>query len=102
MQNNVIMLCMALILRLLRFCCKQVAGMFVWQRPQAGGFSPGAFSLSFDLDSARLDVVSRSLWWGAGIPVPEPARSAGCPPRPDMRPLRGCGSGPESYLHRDV
>jgi hypothetical protein len=76
MQNNVIVLCLALILRLFRSCLKQVGGMFVLRRTHAGRIGLGAFSLSVDLDSARLDVVSRSLLWGSGIPIPERAPAA--------------------------
>ena len=104
MQNNVITLCLALILRLLRNCFKQAAGMFVLRRGDSGWFGLGALSLSVDLDSARLDAVSRSLWWGSGIPIPEPARSAGCPPLSVPRPAfagtgRWHGTGPEIFFH---
>jgi hypothetical protein len=102
MQNNVVTLCLALFLRLLRNCFRQVAGMFVLQPARPGTFRPGVLSLSVDLDSARLDAVSRSLLWGSGIPVPEPARSAGCPPLPVLRPLGWHGAGPEIFLRRDV
>lgn len=102
MQNNVIMLCLALILRLLRYCFRQVAGMFVFQPTRTGTFRLSAMPLSVDLDSARLDAVSRSLLWGSGIPIPEPARSAGCPPLPVQRPLRWHGAGPEIFLRRDA
>ena len=102
MQNNVIALCLALFLRLLRDGLKQLAGVFVFQRMYAGRFHPGSLPLSVDLDSGRLDAVSRSLWWGPGMPVPEPARTAASPPVPAARPLRWYGSGPEIFLHHDA
>ncbi len=102
MQNNVVALCLTLILRLLRNCFRQIAGMFVLQPTRPGTFRLGALSLSVDLDSARLDAVSRSLLWGSGIPIPEPARSAGCPPLPLLRPWRSHGAGPEIFLRRDA
>ena len=77
MQNNVIMLCLALILRLFRSCLKQVGGLFVLRRIRTGGYGLGAFSPSVDLDSARLDVVSRSLLWGSGMSIPERVPAAG-------------------------
>jgi hypothetical protein len=102
MQNNVIVFYLALILRLLRDGLKLVGGMFVYRRDRAGRLGLGAFSLSVDLDSARLDAVSRSLLWGSGIPIPEPARTADCPPRFVSRPWRRRGTGPEIFLHHDV
>jgi hypothetical protein len=107
MQNNVIVVCLALILRLLRNCFKQVAGMFVLRRTRAGWYGLSAISLGVDLDSSRLDAVSRSLWWGSAIPIPEPARAAGCPPLSVPRPVfagtgRWHGAGPEIFLHYDA
>jgi len=68
----------------------------------AGHFGSGAISLSVDLDSARLDAVSRSLMWGSGIPLPEPALSANCPPPSLPRRWRWHGASPEIFLHRDA
>jgi hypothetical protein len=76
--------------------------MFVLWRMSTGHFGSGAISLSVDLDSARLDAVSRSLMWGSGIPLPEPALSASCPPPPPPRHWRRHGAGPEIFLHRDA
>ena len=101
-MQNVVTLCLTLVLRLLRNCYRQIAGMFVLQPARPGTFRLVALSLSVDLESARLDAVSRSLWWGSGIPVPEPARSADCPPLPVLRPLRWHGAGPEIFLRRDA
>lgn len=73
MQNtNIVMLCVAFVLHLIRRCLAQVGGWFVFPRSHTGWMSLGAFSLSADLDSARLDVVSRSLWWGMEGPKPQP------------------------------
>lgn len=80
MQNNVIVVYLALALRLLQTCLKQIGGMFVLRRVRAGKFGWGAISLGVDLDSARLDAVSRSLLWGSGIPIPEPVPAAYCLP----------------------
>ena len=102
MQNNVILLCLALILRLFRGCLKQLGGMFVLRRTHAGRFGLDAIALSVDLDSARLDAVSRSLWWGSGVPIPEPALKAVCPPIPVSRPVRWHGAGPGTFLRRDA
>src|SRR5258708_1553220 len=91
MQNNVIMLGLTMVLRLLQRCAAQFRGMFVLRRGRAGRFGLGAFSLSVDLDSARLDAVSRSLLWGSGVPLPEPIPMAGCPPIARARDVRWHG-----------
>jgi hypothetical protein len=41
-----------------------------------GSWSLGAMGLSVDLDSSRLDAVSRSLAWGAGMLVPCPVHAS--------------------------
>jgi len=102
MQINLIIIWVTIVLRLLQSCLMQVRGMFGFQRLHDGTLGSSVLSLSVDLDSARLDAVSRSLLWGSGMPVPEPARTAGCPPRFVPGPWRRCGTGPEIYLHRDV
>ena len=102
MQNNVIVFYLALILRLLRDGLKLVGGMFVYRRDRAGRPGLGAFSLSVDLDSARLDAVSRSLLWGSGIPIPKPALTAVAPPQSVSHQLRWHGAGPETFLRPDV
>jgi hypothetical protein len=102
MQNNVIVFTLALFLRLLRNGLKLVARMFVFQPERAARPGMGAFLLSVDLDSARLDAVSRSLLWGSGIPVPEPARTAGSSPTSGPRPLHWHGPGPEPFHLRDT
>jgi hypothetical protein len=102
MQNNVIVLCLALILRLLRSCLKLVGGMFVLQRVRAGKLGLGAIALSVDLDSARLDAVSRSLLWGSGMPILEPSRTANCPSTAAPRPMRWHGTGPGTYGRHDT
>jgi len=102
MQNNVIVLCLALILRLLRSCLKLVGGMFVLQRVRAGKLGLGAIALSVDLDSARLDAVSRSLLWGSGIPIPEPALTAVAPQHSVSRHCRWHGAGPGMFRRHDV
>ena len=94
-MQNVFILLMASVLRLLRGCFRQIAGLFVLSRARAGRFGLGAFPLSVDLDSARLDAVSRSLWWGSGIPIPEPARTAGSRLIARRRDMRWRGGGPE-------
>jgi hypothetical protein len=101
-MQTFVLLCLASILRLLQSCLQQVGGMFVLRRTRAGQFGWGVISLSVDLDSARLDAVSRSLMWGSGIPLPEPARSANCPPPPLPRRWRWDGARPEIFLHRDA
>jgi hypothetical protein len=80
MQNHIVILCVANILRLLRAACRQVQEWFVL--PQNSSGRPGlvGFLLSTDLDSARLDVVSRSLWWGCGAPTPKPVPVTICSP----------------------
>ena len=101
MQNRVITLCVALILRIVRGCWKEAAGVFVFRRSHAGRCSPGAFWPSLDLDSARLDAVSRSLWWGSGIPIPDPAQTACAPPNAAGRTLRRHGGGSATF-YRDA
>ena len=99
MQNNVIILCVAFVLRLLRSCLAQLRRGFVLPRLHAGHLGLGAFSPTADLDSARLDVVSRSLWWGCGMPIPKPVPAAACPPIAAPRASRWRGVPPETF-HR--
>ena len=99
MQNNVIMLCVASVLRLLLSCITQLGKGFVLPRLHAGQLGLFAFSLTADLDSARLDVVSRSLWWGSGVPIPKPVPTAACPPITAPRVSRWHGVPPETF-HR--
>ena len=101
MQNNVITLCVALLLRIVRGCLKEAAGMFGFRRSYAGKFSLGAFWPSLDLDSARLDAVSRSLWWGSGVPIPDPVQTACSPPNAAGRTVRRHGGGPATF-YRDA
>ena len=73
MQNDKkILQFVAYVLYLIRRCISQAGGWFVFPQSSSGWFGWGAFSLSADLDSARLDVVSRSLWWNCGSPKPQP------------------------------
>jgi hypothetical protein len=101
MQNNVITLCLTFVLRLLRSCLTQLRRGFALSRLPAGQFGLGAFSLTVDLDSARLDVVSRSLWWGVGVPIPKPVRAAACPPIAGPRVSRWHGVPPETFPRWD-
>ncbi|MBS0264679.1 MAG: hypothetical protein JSS02_22280 [Planctomycetes bacterium] len=85
MQNDHMTLpCVAYVLQLIRRCLAQVGGWFVFPQSSLGWFGLGAFSLSADLDSARLDVVSRSLLWNCGSSerraVPVVVRSRICAP----------------------
>jgi len=97
MQNQIVMLCVAFVLQLCRGCLGQLAGSFALIRSRPGKSSLGAFSPSVDLDSARLDVVSRSLWWGAGLPVPERAPARVCPPIVVPRRVRWQGGPPDAF-----
>ncbi len=99
MQNNIVMLCVAFVLRLLQSGITQLKRGFVLPRLRAGRPALGAFSLTADLDSARLDVVSRSLWWGSGALIPKPVPLSACPPIAAPRGLRRYGGPPET-LHR--
>jgi len=99
MQNNVIMLCMASVLRLLWSCIGQLKRGFALPRVHTGHLGLGAFSLTADLDSARLDVVSRSLWWGSGVPIPKPVPMPALPPIAAPRTERWHGVPPETF-HR--
>jgi hypothetical protein len=99
MQNNVIMLRLAFVLRLLWSCLAQLGRGLVLPRLPSGHLGLGAFSLTADLDSARLDVVSRSLWWGSGVPVPKPVPTPACPPIAAPRTSRWHGFPPETF-HR--
>ncbi|MBI3862145.1 MAG: hypothetical protein HY290_09650 [Planctomycetia bacterium] len=99
MQNNSVVLCVVFVLRILRRCIAQVGGWFVFPRSQPGKLGLGLFSLSADLDSSRLDVVSRSLWWGCGLPNPKPVPVAVC--RPIAAPPRSrWRGGPPEMLPR--
>ena len=99
MQNNVIMLCVSSVLRLLSRCIRHLGRTFVLPRLHAGHLGLGAFSLTADLDSARLDVVSRSLWWGSGVPIPKPLPTVARPPIAAPRVSRWHGVPPETF-HR--
>jgi|GEM_PF-4544747 len=109
MQNNVIILRVACVLRLLLSCVVQLVRGVVLPRVHHGPChfewgGLGAFSLTADLDSARLDVVSRSLWWGSGVPVLmapvlQPVRTAACPSIAAPRTSRWHGVPPETF-HR--
>lgn len=101
-MQNFVWLCLTLILRLFSGCFRQLGRMFILERARPGRFGWSTFSLSVDLDSARLDVVSRSLLWGSGIPVRERAPAAGFPPQAAPRPVRWQATGPETFFHRDV
>jgi len=102
MQNNVIVCCLAFVLRLLQNCLKRVGGIFVIRPERAGKLGLGAILLNVDLDSARLYAVSRSLMWGSGIPIPEPARTAGSLPNSVPRCPHWHGSGPETFHCRNT
>jgi hypothetical protein len=99
MQNNVIILRVAFVLRLLLSCLAQFARGVVLPRLHSGHLGLGAFSLTADLDSARLDVVSRSLWWGSGVPVLKPVPATACPSIAAPRVSRWHGVPPETF-HR--
>ena len=99
MQNNVVMLRVAFVLRLLLSCLRPLGRGFVLPRLHAGQWGLGAFSLTADLDSARLDVVSRSLWWGSGVPIPKPVPMVTGPPIAAPRVSRWHGVPPETF-HR--
>lgn len=66
------------ILRILRLCRQRLWSVFVWPRNGSGSLERlalsrlGAMGFSADFDSARLDAVSRSVLWGAGVLSPEP------------------------------
>ena len=102
MQNNVVLFCVALVLRFLQTGLKLVGGIFVIRWERAARLGLGSLLPSVDLDSARLDAVSRSLWWGAGMPIPEPARTAGSPPTSTPRRLHWHGPVPETIHCRDL
>ncbi|HEY2253258.1 MAG TPA: hypothetical protein VGH74_19425 [Planctomycetaceae bacterium] len=99
MQNNVMILRMACVLRLLWSCLAQLVRGVVLPRMHSGHWGLGAFSLTADLDSARLDVVSRSLWWGSGAPVLKPVPIVARPPSAAPRVSRWHGIPPETF-HR--
>lgn len=77
MQNHLLAILHG-ILRILRLCRQRVWGAFVLPRGNSGKLdSPalcrlGALGFSADFDSARLDAVSRSVLWGAGVLSPQP------------------------------
>ena len=77
MQNHLLTI-LHWTLRILRLCRQQVWGVFVLPRGSSGAFDRramsrlGAMGFSADFDSARLDAVSRSVMWGAGVLSPEP------------------------------
>ena len=101
-MQNFVWLCLTLILRLFSGCARQLRRMFVLERAHQGRFAWSTFSLSVDLDSARLDVVSRSLLWGSGIPVRERSPAAICPPQAAPRPMRWHATGSETFFDRDL
>ena len=102
MQNGVIAAGLALLLRLFRGSLRLLGVTFVRPRARAAGFDFSAFSFSVDLDSARLDAVSRSLWWGSGVLIRGPVPTAACPA--PARSARGCrqnaGLGAVHRRHR--
>ncbi len=108
MQNNVIILCVVSVLRLLWSCASQLFRGVVLLRSSIGLWyferayferGLGTFSLTADLDSARLDVVSRSLWWGSGAPVLKPVRAVARPLNATPRASRRHCVPPETF-HR--
>ncbi len=99
MQNNVIILRVASVLRLLLSCLAQFGRGVVLPRLRSAHLGLGAFSLMADLDSARLDVVSRSLWWGSGVPIPKPVRAVARRSNAAPRVSRWHGVPPETF-HR--
>ena len=101
-MQNFVWLCLTLILRLLSGCFTQLKRMFVLERAHPGRFTWSTFSLSVDLDSARLDVVSRSVFWGSGIPVRERFPAAGFPPQAAPRPVRWHATGAQTIFRRDA
>lgn len=78
-------------LRFLRLCRQRVWGVFVLPRGNSGSLELLAMSrlramgLSADFDSARLDAVSRSVLWGAGVLSPEPVPAKISAPRNSAR-----------------
>jgi hypothetical protein len=79
MQNDLLAI-LQWILRFLRPGVAWAGRLFVLSRELLGDFGAGFPGASADFDSARLDAVSRSLLWGAGVPAPERAARASCPP----------------------
>jgi hypothetical protein len=71
-KDTVILQIIASVLHLIRYCKSQAGGWFVFPQSFSSWFGLGPFSLSADLDSGRLDVVSRSLWWNGGSLKPRP------------------------------
>lgn len=94
-NNNIVMLFVAYVLQLIRRCVTQAGGWFVFPRSQSGWLSLTALSLSADLDSARLDVVSRSLWWGCGVQKPQRVPVVICSPIAAPVRTRWRGGPPE-------
>lgn len=63
-------------LRFFRICGKQVGVLLALPTTIHHSLGLGAMVMSVDLDSSRLDAVSRSVLWGAGVLSPEPVPAA--------------------------
>lgn len=97
MQNHLLAI-LQWILRIVRLTGQQAGEAFVLLRRSTDPERLGVLGVSVDIDSARLDAVSRSVLWGSGMlcpgSVPAPAGSpwqnAGVPPvrHPARRHLR--------------
>ncbi|MSR56760.1 MAG: hypothetical protein EXS05_03695 [Planctomycetaceae bacterium] len=75
MQNHTIAI-VSWGLRLLRICGKQIGALLVLPTTVHHPLGLGSMVMSVDLDSSRLDAVSRSVLWGAGVLSPEPVPAA--------------------------
>lgn len=84
---------------LLRVCCDALCGTPSQTGAAARIPSLGSFWLSIELDSSRMDVVSRSVFWGGAGP-PEALQSApvavASPPLTTAAAVRAVGDAPES------
>lgn len=58
-------------LRLLRACLRQVKSLLILPQSSNAGYGLLAIGVSVDLDSSRLDAVSRSVLWGPGGWAPD-------------------------------
>jgi hypothetical protein len=78
MQNDLLAI-LHWILRFLRLGIARTGRLLILPPGPLDSCYAGFPGASADFDSARLDAVSRSLLWGAGVLSPERVATANCP-----------------------
>ncbi|MGQ0636560.1 MAG: hypothetical protein ACT4QC_18250 [Planctomycetaceae bacterium] len=80
-MQNLLLALLSWTVRMLNRCRQRCGAALVLPGAAGTNILAGTFSLGVDVDSPRLDPVSRSLLWGAGAVLPRLVPAEVCPRR---------------------